>query len=67
MTEPSSILDMTKLEIYKDLPKCEHHIQGCLIAEDGCHLKLNNDMVTIWARSMVRMIKCLLVLNIILL
>jgi len=50
-------LDTTKLEIYKNLHKCKHHIQGCLIAEDGRHLKLNNDMVTIWARSMVRIIK----------
>jgi len=53
VTEPSSILDMTKLEIYKDLPKCEHHIQGCLIAEDGRHLKLNNEMIAIWARTIV--------------
>jgi hypothetical protein len=44
---------MTKLEIYKNLPKCEYHIQGCLIAEDGRHLKLNNEMVAIWARSIV--------------
>ncbi len=42
-----------KLEIYKNLPKCEDHIQGCLIAEDGRHLKLTNDMITIWARTMV--------------
>ena len=45
---------MTKLEIYKDLLKCEHHIQGCLIAEDGRHLKLNNEMIAIWARAMVK-------------
>ncbi|RIA84368.1 hypothetical protein C1645_879970 [Glomus cerebriforme] len=42
--QKDSPLDTTKLEIYKNLQKCEHHIQ---IAEDGCHLKLNNDMVTI--------------------
>ncbi len=43
-----------KLEIHQNLPKCEYHIQGCLIAEDDHHLKLNNDMITIWARAMVK-------------
>ena len=43
-----------KLEIHQNLPKYEYHIQGCLIAEDGHHLKLNNDMITIWARAMVK-------------
>jgi hypothetical protein len=52
VTEPS-VLDITKLEIHRNLPKCEYHIQGCLIAEDGRHLKLNNEMVAIWARSIV--------------
>ncbi len=50
----SSPLDAIKLDIYKNLPKCEYHIQGYLIAEDGRHLKLSNDMVTIWARAMVK-------------
>ena len=45
---------MTKLEIYKDLPKCEHHIQGCLISDDGRHLKLDGDLITLWARAIVR-------------
>ena len=54
ISEPDSLLDTTKLEIYKNLPKCEYHTQGCLIAEDGRHLKLNNEMITIWARSMVK-------------
>ncbi|RIA83362.1 hypothetical protein C1645_833949 [Glomus cerebriforme] len=49
----SSPLETTKLEIYKNLPKCEYHIQGCLISEDGRHLKLSNDMITIWARTMI--------------
>jgi len=47
-------LEIAKLEIYQSLPKCEIHIQGCLIAEDGRHLKLNSNMVTIWARAMVK-------------
>ena len=42
-----SILEATKVEIYENLPKCEYHIQGCLIAEDGRHLKLNNNMITV--------------------
>ena len=50
----SSPLDAIKLDIYKNLPKCKYHIQDCLIAEDGCHLKLSNDMITIWARAMVK-------------
>jgi len=47
------LLDITKSEIYKNLPKCEYHVQGCLIAEDGRHLKLNSEMITIWARAIV--------------
>ena len=50
----SSPLDAIKLDIYKNLPKCEYHIQGCLIAEDRRHLKLSNDMITIWVRAMVK-------------
>jgi hypothetical protein len=46
-------LDIKKSEIYKNLLKCEYHIQGCLIAEDGRHLKLNGEMIAIWARAMV--------------
>ena len=43
-----------KLEIHQNFLKCEYHIQGYLIAEDGHHLKLNNDMITIWAKVMVK-------------
>ena len=50
----SSPLNIIKLDIYKNLSKCEYHIQGCLIAEDGRYLKLNNDIITIWARAMVK-------------
>ncbi|CAB4407410.1 unnamed protein product [Rhizophagus irregularis] len=52
-SDSGSLLDTTKSEIYKNLPKCEYHIQGCLIAEDGRHLKLNNEMVIIWARAII--------------
>ncbi|PKB95973.1 hypothetical protein RhiirA5_435700 [Rhizophagus irregularis] len=48
-----SPLHAIKLEIFENLPKCEYHVQGCLISEDGCHLKLNNDMITIWARAVI--------------
>jgi len=48
------VLEITKSEIYKNLSKCEYHLQGCLIAEDGRHLKLNNEMIAIWARAMVK-------------
>ena len=50
----SSPLDAMKLDIFKNLPKCEYHVQGCLIAEDGRHLKLSKDMIIIWARAMVK-------------
>ena len=52
----SSLLENMKLEIYQNFPKCEYHIQGCLIADDGRHLKLYNEMITIWARAMVKSI-----------
>ncbi|RGB28062.1 hypothetical protein C1646_797636 [Rhizophagus diaphanus] len=52
-SDSGTLLDITKLEIYKNLPKCEHHLQGCLIAEDGRHLKLNNEMIIIWARVII--------------
>ncbi|PKC65037.1 hypothetical protein RhiirA1_395609 [Rhizophagus irregularis] len=48
-----SPLHAIKLEIFENLPKCEYHVQGCLISEDGRHLKLNNDMITIWARAVI--------------
>ncbi|GBB83346.1 hypothetical protein RclHR1_10070008 [Rhizophagus clarus] len=48
-----SLLEATKLEIYNNLPKCEYHIQECLIAEDERHLKLNNDMITICVAKFV--------------
>ncbi|GBC51152.2 uncharacterized protein OCT59_022392 [Rhizophagus irregularis] len=52
-SDSGSLLNTTKSEIYKNLPKCEYHIQGCLIAEDGRHFKLNNEMVIIWARAII--------------
>ncbi|CAB4494689.1 hypothetical protein RhiirA1_461176 [Rhizophagus irregularis] len=52
-SDSGSPLNITKLEIYKNLPKCEYYLQGCLIAEDGRHFKLNNEMIIIWARAIL--------------
>jgi hypothetical protein len=61
-SDSGSLLDTTKLEIYKNLPKCEYHIQGCLIGEDGRHLQLDNEKIAIWARSIVIIIDNILIL-----
>ncbi|CAG8508438.1 4971_t:CDS:2, partial [Dentiscutata heterogama] len=42
-------LNIIKEKIYKNLPSCDIHIQGCLISDDGQYLKLDSDIVTIWA------------------
>lgn len=47
-------LNQIKETIYKNLKQYTFHIQGCLIADDGRHLKLNTEMVTMWARAIVR-------------
>jgi hypothetical protein len=46
-------LDAAKKAIIKNFKECSFHIQGCLIAEDGRHLKLNSESITLWARAMV--------------
>jgi hypothetical protein len=46
-------LNSAKQKIINSLKKCEYHIQGCLISDDGRHLALNNDMMTLWARALV--------------
>ncbi|RIB27970.1 hypothetical protein C2G38_2239777 [Gigaspora rosea] len=37
-----------------NLPSCDTHIQRCLISEDGRHLKLDDDLVTLCARAIYR-------------
>lgn len=49
----SDTLVQTKEKIYRNLKQCCFHIQGCLITDDGRHLKLNGEMVTMWARAIV--------------
>ncbi|CAG8501653.1 6758_t:CDS:2 [Cetraspora pellucida] len=44
-----NILDDIKKRIYENLPTCDIHIQGCLISEDDRHLKLDNNVITLWA------------------
>ena len=44
---------MAKKAIYQNIKECPFHIQGCLIAEDGRHLKLDSESITLWARAMV--------------
>jgi hypothetical protein len=51
--ETESALNAAKKAIYRNLKKCPFHIQGCLIAEDGRHLKLDSESITLWARAMV--------------
>ncbi|PKY30521.1 hypothetical protein RhiirB3_447644 [Rhizophagus irregularis] len=48
-----SALENAKRKIYENAKKCDFHIQGCLQSEDGRHLKLSGEMITMWARSMV--------------
>lgn len=48
-----SALNEAKKAIYRNLKRCSFHVQGCLIAEDGRHLKLNSESITLWARAMV--------------
>ena len=54
--ESETILKLNQIKetIYKNLKQCTFHIQGCLIADDGRHLKLSAEMVTMWARAIVR-------------
>jgi hypothetical protein len=52
-------------EIINSLKKCEYHPQGCLISDNGRHLKLDNDMITVWARAMVNYLYFYLILLII--
>jgi hypothetical protein len=49
---------MAKKAIYQNLKKCSFHIQGCLIAEDGRHLKLDSESIILWARAMVYQNNC---------
>ncbi|CAG8831908.1 26556_t:CDS:2, partial [Gigaspora margarita] len=42
-------LNIIKKNIYDNLPACSIHIQGCLISEDGRHLKLDSDAINLWA------------------
>ncbi|CAI2185478.1 18786_t:CDS:2, partial [Funneliformis geosporum] len=44
---------LIKEKIYKNLKQCNFHIQGCLIEDDGRHLKLSNEMVSMWARAII--------------
>lgn len=48
-------LNIIKKRIYENLPTCDAHVQGCLISEDGRHLKLDSDIVTLWARAIVKL------------
>ena len=52
-SETVSTIKSTKQEIIDSLKKCEYHPEGCLISDDGRHLRLDNDIITIWARAMV--------------
>src|SRR6266540_3589377 len=52
-SETTSEINQIKERIYKNLKTCVFHTQGCLISKDGRHLKLNGEMVTMWARSIV--------------
>ncbi|RIB30568.1 hypothetical protein C2G38_2152312 [Gigaspora rosea] len=58
-TESSTIntINNIKKYIYENLPSCDTHIQGCLISEDGQHLKLDADLVTLWARAIFTQMK----------
>ena len=49
----SDAIVQIKEKIYKNLKQCSFHIQGCLMADDGRHLKLSGEMVTMWARAIV--------------
>ena len=44
---------MAKKAIYENLKECSIHVQGCLIADNGRHLKLDSESITLWARAMV--------------
>lgn len=46
-------LNTIKKNIYNNLPACSIHIQGCLISEDGQHLKLDSDAITLWTCAIV--------------
>ncbi|CAG8497173.1 4875_t:CDS:2, partial [Cetraspora pellucida] len=54
-TESDTIntLNSIKKKIYENLPSCDIHIQGCLISGDGRHLKLDGDLITLWARAIL--------------
>jgi hypothetical protein len=49
------ILNAAKKSIFDNLEKCDLHIQGCLKDDNGRHLKLDSEMITLWARAMVNL------------
>lgn len=59
--QESEALIQVKEKIYGNLKRCDFHIQGCLMEDDGRHLNLTGEMVTMWARAIVR-INCIIAL-----
>ena len=47
------MLNEAKRAIIRNLKEYSFYVQGCLIAEDGRHLKLDSESITLWARAMV--------------
>ncbi|RIB14155.1 hypothetical protein C2G38_1677440 [Gigaspora rosea] len=58
-TESTTIdtINNLKKNIYENLTSCDIYIQGCLISDDGRHLKLDGDLVTLWARAIFTQMK----------
>jgi len=59
-SESLSALNIAKKAIYNNLKEYPFHIQEYLIAEDGRYLKLDSELITIWAHAIVRFIFILL-------
>ncbi|RIB29270.1 hypothetical protein C2G38_1199168 [Gigaspora rosea] len=52
-SDTMNTLNNIKKKLYDNLPSCDIHVQGCLISDNGKHLKLDGDLITLWARAIV--------------
>ncbi|RIB06286.1 hypothetical protein C2G38_2148119 [Gigaspora rosea] len=52
-SDTMNTLNNIKKKLYYNLPSCDIHVQGCLISDNGKHLKLDGDLITLWARAIL--------------
>ncbi|RIB17767.1 hypothetical protein C2G38_2142452 [Gigaspora rosea] len=52
-SDTMNTLNNIKKKLYDNLPSCDIHVQGCLISDNGKHLKLDGDLITLWARAIL--------------